>query len=269
MKVFRLLLFFICSFALLSPVMACLTQDAYIDGIRIDYPNLFLSLDVDYDLPGVPGSKDKDYADAIICWGDDFDIPQISEEVAIRLLDIPVDGGFDDATNISEEAKNFRDEYYKEDQPILVRHLMRDILFLQTMQHSIRHWEKNYIITPITKQGNFSYEEAYERAEKILNMYKEYQANRGIQNLLLSVLFGAGENDYGAKTTGAVPDFLTDDAHGILKNVAKAKFDRLGLLGSTNVNILRVARRWRALLSMSSKITIKERPMPIRRSFCL
>ncbi|MEN8218830.1 MAG: hypothetical protein ABFS56_21140 [Pseudomonadota bacterium] len=69
-------------------------------------------------------------------------------------------------------------------------------------------------------------------------MYKEYQANRGIQNLLLSVLLGAGENDYGAKTSGAVQDFLIDHAHGILRDAAIAKFDRLGLLGSGNVSLL-------------------------------
>ena len=132
---------------------------------------------------------------------------------------------------------------------------MRDIIFLKSLQESIRTWKKDYIEQIGTTNGAV-FSETFQKAFRIFSVYQEYTSETGFfsdhqrNNPLLNAMFGAGNTSYGnvfssdgvleSYAEGAFVSAITDYASGvsgkssILNGLSLSKTN-MASLGSTLV----------------------------------
>ncbi|OEU61834.1 MAG: hypothetical protein BBJ57_03910 [Desulfobacterales bacterium PC51MH44] len=187
----------ICIFHII--VIFLLSMDIASAEVHIDYPGLnLLWMDEDYNLPGTPSTDKNQYADTLHSWCRLYGYP-ISREAAQALVDKKMDAGLSQSPTFSymDGGSTKTGQYYDTAQPIW--HVMREIIFLRTLQNSVRHWEKNYI-DPLSIEA-VSKRDAYNRAEDIREAFEDY-LNGGLFN----------NDEHNPFVTGIVAGAMTDYA---------------------------------------------------------
>lgn len=194
--------------------------------VPVDYPGWDI-LGEDRNLPGSPSTDMDDYKSELVWWGEYFEIP-ITKEMVNEVITKKMDAGFSSNLTFSytDEKENIHTGiYYDINQPIW--HMMRDIVFLETLQRSIKHWEKHYI-NPLGEGGSVSLKDAYNRAAKIQEEVVTY-INDGFfssnHNPIVSAIIGSGSTSYF--------NFFTAD--GVLEGYIEGKIVEAFQIGGSYV----------------------------------
>jgi len=155
--------------------------------VTIDYDNKRLFWN-NTDLPGFPSSKISEYEAELANWVTEFGVP-IDSEAMGKLVRKDASGGF------SGSLYTGNDELlYDVHQPLW--HVMRDILFLETMQHSIGLWHDKYVAS--IDNNDIEFVDAYKDAKKLTEYFFDYQENkRSGTNPLVNAIFGTGKHSWG------------------------------------------------------------------------
>jgi len=204
---------FFTRFFLFFFLFSLLLEITSLASVQIDYPGYFSE---DVNLPGIPSKNIDEYKSELLIWSKKYNII-LDQTIINAYIQKSIDMGFESNVNIQIEDE----DYTLFDKNILVMDLMRDLIFLETMQKSITHWNSNYIYS------NKNFSEAYNRAINIWDVYKEYMNlgnfNKDHINPIVNALFGSGGNTYGNI-------FLSDGT------IEKIYEDRIISLAESSVN---------------------------------
>lgn len=181
--------------------------------VHVDYPNTWWVSYEDKDLPGSLSKSRDDYVQELVNWASRRGI-EMSLDMADSLIDLPFDAGLDTQkiqfNNTDEDGNVSSGTYFDPTKPIW--HTMRDIIFLETLQNSVEHWNECYIAQ--LGISSVSPGDAYNRAFKIQKKYNKY-LDEGFHtnedhNPLVAILIGIGTTSYG--------EFI--DSDGLLHSIA-------------------------------------------------
>ncbi|EIJ43297.1 hypothetical protein BegalDRAFT_2446 [Beggiatoa alba B18LD] len=204
----------------------------------------FARVEIEYgwsNLPGIPSTDPVQYESELISWIKTFATRSTEEKpyypaLGAEMITLPYHGGHINAQGEPQSVTyEYTDKngnlqtgvYYDVNTPIW--QMMRDIIFLETLQHSVKWWESQYI-DKLSTATDVRAEDAYDDALKILNEFQAYQdnTNGGSHNPFITAFLGAGNTTYGV-TPHAV--FTTD---GTLDNYIDGRVVYLmsgGILG--------------------------------------
>ena len=160
--------------------------------VNINYPGIDTWLTgEDTKLPGIPSKDIDEYKHELYLWSKESKKQIYLDQATInKYIEQSLDLGFD--TNVTMQIDEEYHVLYNKN--ISIADLMRDVIFLETMQKSIKDWNDEYI----NKQLDFS--ETYKRAVKIWAVYQDYMDlgnfNKDHNNPIINALFGSGGNTY-------------------------------------------------------------------------
>ncbi|MCI5193488.1 MAG: hypothetical protein D3915_10240 [Candidatus Electrothrix sp. AU1_5] len=171
------------SVVLLIGTLLFITTASYAN-VTLDYPGFFSS---DKNMPGIPSKDIDEYKEELKEWSDTFNIDLLDS--SLNYVSSTLNIGFTQDVMIDvdgTETTLFSADYSISDQ-------MRDVLFLESMQDSIKKWKEDCIF-PMGTASGASLHDAYSRAFGIFTIYQEYIEDG---NPIIKTLFGAGSTNYG------------------------------------------------------------------------
>ncbi|MCI5136236.1 MAG: hypothetical protein D3920_14485, partial [Candidatus Electrothrix sp. AW2] len=203
------------SVALLIGTLLFITTASYAN-VTLDYPGFFSS---DKNMPGIPSKDIDEYKEELKEWSDTFNIDLLDS--SLNYVSSTLDIGFTQDVMIDvdgTETPLFNADYPVSDQ-------MRDVLFLESFQESIKQWKKDYIY-PMGTASGAKLTDAYSRAFDIFSRVKEYIKTPNFRNKyanpVISAIFGAGSTSYKnlLKADGSIEGKIKDNIKTFGSNIA-------------------------------------------------
>jgi hypothetical protein len=141
-------------------IALCLSLSAQA-RVPIDYPGL---LSGDHSLPGIPDDDPSYYGQTLAEWAVEYGLP-LSPGRAEEVINEAYHAGFQQSPTYTYEYNGAVESgvYYDVNTPIW--HLMRDILFLETLQNSVRLWEYRFLNTMDTQFSSQDFQSHYSDAQ--------------------------------------------------------------------------------------------------------
>jgi len=170
--------------------------------IAIDYPGLGSFEDTE--LPGSPSKEQNDYVVELQAWAKENGIT-MNLEMATSLIIKPMSSGYtskvyNTVNNTDDTGATVQTIDVTYDPNMPVWHMMRTIIFLETLKKSAQEWESKYINNLAEAGGETSLLAAYERAKDISNEYEIFVEEgffSGNYNPLVAAIIGSGNTSYG------------------------------------------------------------------------
>ncbi|CAK8719308.1 hypothetical protein GMJAKD_08585 [Candidatus Electrothrix aarhusensis] len=179
-------------------------------NVTLDYPGWAL-FGEDTDYPGIPSKDIDEYKEELKEWSDTFGIELLDS--SLNYISSALDIGFTEDVTINVDGTEeilFSADYPVNDQ-------MRDVLFLESMQESIKKWKEDCIY-PMGTASGASLRDAYSRAFGIFNIFKEYTKDG---NPIIKVLFGSGSTSYGNlfEADGYIEEKIEENIKTLASNI--------------------------------------------------
>jgi uncharacterized repeat protein (TIGR01451 family) len=150
-----------------------------------------------------PKDCPDEYAAELINWKPYTMENEISPDVAKELLKLPADGGLSDLEEEYPSLNNRLREFYGDENPPLVQDIMRDLIFLESIQDDIQTWEEKS-----EKGGSFS--EVYTTAQSIATDYQEYLTERKVSSVFGAVILSTLEGTINGEIEGKIKEIAKD-----------------------------------------------------------